>query len=121
MRLKPTADAKIAAIRERLGVSYNQAVNMIVEGFDEAAIEVIRAQGEETGFRKGVETARPPARAAGFTEAANVYRITVPCARCGQPMEFRHDDPSASLAIRVLTERGLVRSSCPSRLKYTAL
>lgn len=128
VRLQPEADAKVAAIRERLGVSFNQGVNIAIAGLDEDAIEAILARGEELGFQKGVKAARvaeQPARvaerAAGFADAANLYRLTVPCHKCGGPMEFRRDDTSASIAIRVLTDRRLVHTTCPSRPRYTPL
>lgn len=120
MRLQPEAGAKVAAIRERLGLSFNQGVNIAIAGLYEAAIEVILARGEELGFQKGVEAARVAERAAGFAEAAQVFRLTVACSRCGQPMDLRRDDSSASVAIRVLADR-LVHTTCPSRPRYTPL
>ena len=36
-------------------------------------------------------------------------------------MEIRRDNTSASVAIRVLTDRGLVHTTCPSGLRYTPL
>jgi hypothetical protein len=73
VRFSPETHAKIVAICERTGLSYNQAVNSAGTGLDEAVIEVILARGEELGFRKGVVAARPPARGDGFAEAANIF------------------------------------------------
>jgi len=133
VRFKPKAQAKILAICERTGLSYNQAVNSAVDGLDEAAIDIILARGEELGFQKGVKDARVAERAAGvaeraagvaeraagFAEAAHVFRITVPCRNCGQPIELRRDD--ATVAIRALIAAGFEHTACPGRLKYTAL
>jgi hypothetical protein len=126
VRFKPKAQAKILAICESTGLSYNQAVSSAVDGLDEAAIDVILARGEELGFQKGVKDARVAERAAGvaeraagFAEAARVFRITVPCRNCGQPIELRRDD--ATVAIRALIAAGFEHTACPGRLKYTAL
>jgi hypothetical protein len=121
VRLTPTADAKVAAIRELQGGSFNQAVNSAIEGLDDASLEAAQARGYETGFKEGVRRARPPARAAGVAEAEAIYRITVPCHKCGQPIELRLDNATASGAISVLIDAGLAHTACPSRLRYTPL
>jgi hypothetical protein len=115
VRFKPEQLAKIAAIRERLGGSFNEAVNVIVDGFDDAAIEVIRARADEDGFRRGVKAARSPAYAAGYAAASNLFRLTLPCSRCGQLIELRVDDTSARAALGVLIGRGMVHNACLSR------
>ena len=121
MRFKPEAHAKIVAICERYGVSYNQAVNIAVDGLTDATMEAIHGHAYELGFQEGVRGARPPARAAGFAEAASLYRIAVPCRNCGQPIELRLDDSTASVAIRALIDSGFQHTPCPSRPTYTAL
>jgi hypothetical protein len=112
VRLTPTADGKVAAIRELQGGSFNQAVNSAIEGLDDAALEAAHARGHETGFQEGVRRARPPARAAGFAEAENIYRLTVPCHKCREPIELRLDDSTARSAIRVLTDAGFGHMIC---------
>jgi hypothetical protein len=113
VRFKPETHAKIVAICERTGLSYNQAVNSAIDGLDEAAIEVIRARGEELGFRKGVLAARPPARAAGFAAAADVFRLTVPCSICGQPIELRNGSDDARELLKLCVDHDLERFKCP--------
>ena len=83
---------------------------------------------EELGFQKGVKAARAAEqgarvaeRAAGFAQAANIFRLTVPCRNCRQPIELRLDDATASGAIGVLIDAGLEHTACPSRLRYTPL
>jgi|HubBroStandDraft_6_1064221.scaffolds.fasta_scaffold304242_2 hypothetical protein len=112
VRFKPETHAKIVAICERTGLSYNQAVNSAVAGLDDAAIGVILARGEELGLQKGAKAARVEARAAGFAEAANVFRITVPCQGCSEPIEVRLDDSTASIAIRALIDAGFGHTAC---------
>ena len=112
MRFSPETHAKIVAICERTGLSYNQAVNSAIEGLDQAAIDVILARGEELGFRKGVMAARAPARAAGFAEAANVYRLTVPCHTCGEPIELRTDSEDAQELLKYCVRMKMDHIAC---------
>jgi hypothetical protein len=115
IRFDPETEAKIVAIRERTGCSFNQAVCTAVSGLDDAAIEVIHAKALQQGFERGVNTARAPAHAAGFAAGAHLYRLTVPCANCHEPIEILNDDSSADSVRRVLIEAGIAHTTCPSQ------
>jgi hypothetical protein len=114
IRFDPKTEAKIVAICERSGCSFNQAVCTAVNGLDDATIEVIHAKALQQGFERGVNAARAPAHAAGFAAGAHLYRLAVPCAKCRVPIEIRHDDSSADSVLRLLIDRGIAHITCPS-------
>jgi hypothetical protein len=118
VRLKPKTHAKVVSICERTGLSYNQAVNSAVDGFDEAALDAAFARGQEVGFNKGVMATRAGAHATGFAAAATLFRLTVPCYHCGQPIELRLDDSSARLAIGLLISAGLAHTPCVEAARH---
>jgi hypothetical protein len=113
VRLKPKPHAKIVAIRERQGVSFNQAVNIAVDGLDDAAMEVIHAHGYEQGFRAGVNHDRAE-RAAAYANSDAKFLLTLPCPKCGQPIESR--SPRREFLVAVLHARPLVHQIGPSPL-----
>jgi hypothetical protein len=115
VRFQPQTHAKIIAICERTGLSFNQAVNSAVNGLDESVIEVILARGDEVGFRRGVAAAQTGARAAGFAEAVNLFRLTFPCAKCGHLVEVRVGGPLAVATLAMLNASCLVhQDGCPA-------
>jgi hypothetical protein len=115
VRLQPGPDAKVAAICEHLDVSFNGGVNIAIDGLDDASLEAIHTHGYEQGYRDGVAAGRAQGRAAGEAEAKRIYRLTVPCANCHEPIEIRHDDSSADSVLRVLIDRGIAHTTCPSQ------
>jgi hypothetical protein len=104
IRFDPETEATIVAIRERTRCSFNHAVSTAVNGFDDAAIEVIHAKALQQGFERGVNAARAPAHAAGFAAVAHLYRLAVPCANCHEPVAIRHDDSIAHFVLSALIE-----------------
>jgi hypothetical protein len=115
VRFKPQTHAKILAMCEQTGLSYNQVVNSAVNGLDEAMLAVIRARGEELGYRKGVSDAQAEARAAGFAEAAKLFRLTFPCPKCRHQVALRAGDPLALATIAMLIASGLAhQDGCPT-------
>ncbi|MHB8489354.1 MAG: hypothetical protein ACYDCS_05660 [Candidatus Dormibacteria bacterium] len=114
LRLQPRADAKVAAIRERLAVSFNQAVNVAVDGLDDAELEAIHAHGYQQGYLEGFKAGRAQGRAAGSAEAKRIYCLTFPCPWCGQPVEIRAGDVLARLALMTVVASGLGhQGGCP--------
>jgi hypothetical protein len=113
VRFKPKAHAKILAICERTGLSYNQAVNIAVDQLDAAAMEVIRAHGNEQGFREGVKAERAE-RAAAYAASAKKFVLTQPCVKCGQPIELGVGNRGAIVYFLEMTKSGLVHVRCPS-------
>jgi hypothetical protein len=101
VRFKPKTHAKILATCERTGLSYNQAVNAAVDGLDEAAIDVILARGEELGFRTGVTATR------------EVFRVTVPCSACGQPIELQNGSEDARELLQFCADHEFEHFKCP--------
>jgi hypothetical protein len=113
VRFKPEAQAKIVAFCERYGVNYNQAVNIAVAGLSDAAMETIHSHAYELGFQEGVKGARPPARAVGFAEAANIYRLALPCHACGKPIELRTDSEDAQDLLKFCVMMEMDHTACP--------
>ena len=105
---------KLAAISERMGVSFNRAVNIAVDELDEASMEMIHAHGHEQGFRLGIERAQAGERAAGYTQAKQAFCLSFPCPFCGQPVELRAGDALARLALMTVVASGLGhQDGCP--------
>ena len=116
MRFKLKGYEKIAAISERMGVSFNQAVNIAVDGLDDAAIEMIHAHGHEQGLRLGIERAQAGERAAGYAQAKQTFCLSFPCPFCGQPVEIRAGDVFARLALMTVVASGLGhQDGCPEQ------
>ena len=88
VRFKLKAYEKIRAISKRHGVSFNKAVNIAVDEFDDAAMEQVRAQGDQEGFRRGVEQAHEDARAADHAKLTDIYRADASCPHCAHPLGF---------------------------------
>jgi hypothetical protein len=88
VRFTRQADEKLLTLAKLLDISYNQAANIIVEGLDDAAIEMIRARADEQGFGRGVKAAGAE-RAATFAASDAKFWLTLPCPKCGQPIEIR--------------------------------
>ena len=114
VRLQPAPDAKVAAIRERLGVSFNGGVNIAIEGLDDAALETIHTHGYQQGNRDGFKAGRDQGRAAGYLEAKRMYCLTFRCPLCGEPVEIRAGDVLARLALMTVVASGLGhQDGCP--------
>ena len=114
VRLQPRPDAKVAAIRERLGVSFNAGVNIAIDGLDDAALEAIHTHGYQQGYREGFNAGHAQGRAAGYAEAKRIYCLTFPCPLCGQPVELRAGDALAALALMTVVASGLGhQDGCP--------
>jgi hypothetical protein len=104
MRFTPQALQKIVTLRERLGGSFNHAVNVAVDEFDDAAIAAIHVHSYDQGLREGVKLARAAAYPADYAAAFNLFRVTVPCHSCGQAIELRFDNSSADFVRDVLID-----------------
>jgi len=114
VRLQPGPAAKVAAIRELLGVSRNQAVNIAIDGLDDAELEAIRAHGYHQGYLEGLREGRAQGRVSGYAEAKRIYCLTLPCPWCGQPVELRAGDVLARLALMTVVASGLGhQDGCP--------
>jgi hypothetical protein len=114
VRLQPGPAAKVAAIQERLGGSFNQAVNSAIEGLDDGALEAIHAHGYQQGYREGFKVGRDQGRAAGNAEAKQMYCLSFPCPLCGQPVEIRVGDAFAYFVFQTLGASGLGhQDGCP--------
>ena len=114
VRLQPGPDAKVAAIRERLGVSFNGGVNIAIDGLDDAALEAIHTHGYQQGYLEGFKAGRAQGRAAGYAEAKRIYCLTFHCPLCGQPVELRAGDVLARLALMTVVASGLGhQDGCP--------
>ena len=98
----------------RLNVSYNAAANMVVNGFDNAAIEAIRAKAHAQGFQLGANRAQAAERAAGYAQAKLAFCLTFPCPWCGHPVEIRAGNVLARLALMTVVASGLGhQDGCP--------
>jgi hypothetical protein len=116
VRLQPEADAKVAAVRERLGVNFNQGVNIAINGLDDAELEAIHAHGYQQGYVEGLKAGRGQGRAAGYGAAKRIYCLMFPCPWCGQPVELRAGDVLARLALMTVVASGLGhQDGCPER------
>ena len=116
VRFKLSGYRKIAAISDRMGVSFNQAVNIAVDELDDAAIEMIHAHGHEQGLRLGIERGQVGERAAGFALAKQTFCLTFRCPLCGQPVELRAGDVLARLALMTVVASGLGhQDGCPEQ------
>jgi hypothetical protein len=105
---------KLAAISERMGVSFNRAVNIAVDGLDDAAIEMIHAHAHEQGLRLGIERAQAASRAAGYAQAKLAFCLSFRCPFCGQPVEIRVGDAFAHFVLQTLVASGLGhQGGCP--------
>lgn len=114
VRLQPKAAAKVAAVRERLRVNFNQGVNIAIEGLDEAELEAIHAHGYQQGYLEGFKAGRAQGRAAGYAEAKRIYCLTFPCPFCGQPVELRVGEVFARFVLDTLVASGLGhQDGCP--------
>lgn len=109
VRFSPETHAKIVAICERTGLSYNRAVNIAVDGLDDAALEVIRSHAHELGIQEGVKVERTT-RAAAYAESHAKFWLTLPCPKCGQPIELR---ARSLVAIRAIPDFW-AHEICPS-------
>jgi hypothetical protein len=98
---------KLAAISERMGVSFNRAVNIAVDGLDDTAMEMIHAHGHEQGLRLGIERAQVGERAAGYAQAKQTFCLSFPCPFCGQPVELRVGGVFARFVLETLVASGL--------------
>jgi hypothetical protein len=107
VRLHPKAGAKVAAIRERLGVSFNQAVNIAIDGLDDAELEAIHAYGYQQGYLEGFKAGRAQRRAAGYAAAKRTYCLLFLCPWCGQLVELRAGDVLATLALMTVVASGI--------------
>jgi hypothetical protein len=114
LRLQPEADAKVASIRERMGGSFNQAVNCAIDGLDDAELEAIHAHGYQQGYLEGLTAGRGQGRAAGYAEAKRIYCLSFRCPLCGQPVEIRVGDTFAYFVFQTLVASGLGhQDGCP--------
>ena len=114
VRFKLSGYEKIAALCERMGVSFNQAVNIAVDELDDAAMEIIHAHGHEQGLRLGIERAQAGERAASYAQAKRTFCLSFPCPICGQPVEIRAGDVLARLALMTVVASGLGhQDGCP--------
>jgi flagellar biosynthesis/type III secretory pathway protein FliH len=114
VRLQPGPDAKVAAICERLDVSFNGGVNIAIDGLDDAELEAIHAHGHQQGYREGFQAGRDQGRADGYAEAKGVYCLTFRCPSCGKPVELRVGDVLARFVLQTLRASDLGhQDGCP--------
>ena len=114
VRLQPGPDAKVAAICERLDVSFNGGVNIAIDGLDDAALEAIHTHGYQQGYREVLKAGHAQGRAAGNAEAKRMYCLSFPCPFCRQPVEIRVGDAFAYFVLQTLVASGLGhQEGCP--------
>lgn len=110
---------RLVALREASGLSINELVRADLESL-EAKVAAVLERGRREGVAQGTTIGEAAGHKAGYAEgfkagylkAKAAYRLTYPCAVCGQPMEIRVGDADAKRAIEVLVEDGWKHGDC---------
>jgi hypothetical protein len=102
---------KVMSLRERSGVTANQLVRQAL-GSVERHVDAIQAQGREANLEEGRKAGYLEGYKVGYAKAVAMYRLTYPCAVCGQPIALRVGDKDAVEVADHLTEEGWAHSTC---------
>ena len=112
VRFNRKADERIRALSRLLDVSYNRAVNIVVDGVDDAALELLQSHAHELGIQEGVKLERAM-RASAYAESDTKFWLTLPCPKCGQPIDIRTTRGESVVGILAIPEFW-AHGICPS-------